>query len=193
VTTVVLIGDSHMEAIANDLAPLLARQDLHVVRAVASRGKSTAWYVETGKLGEIVAEFRPDIVVVELGTNDQPNVNYTRTLAAAVAQIRAQGSPEIIWFGPSYSAGSLSPRLAEIRSRQSATLPGLNVRWFDSWPMTRTGHGPDGIHFTRAGYQAWAEKMSDKIEVVSQPSLVLPLAVALAVAGGIFLAKAFFR
>lgn len=181
-----------MEALANALPAPLARLGLQVVYAEANRGKSTAWYVAEGKLGSAVSQYHPDLLLVELGTNDQPNANYAETLRAAVAQVRAAGSPEIVWFGPSFSATSIRTRLQSVKDVQAETLPALGVRWFDSWPMTRQGHGPDGIHFTSAGYRGWAESMADRIAVVPQPLSVLPfVALALAAAGAVLLVRLF--
>jgi len=189
---IVLLGDSHMEALANALPPLLAGQELQVVYAEANRGKSTAWYVAQDKFSEIVRQYQPDVLLIELGTNDQPNARYEATLQAAVAQVRAAGSPEIVWFGPSFSATSLQARLRTVKDRQEATLPPLGVHWFDSWPMTQHGHGPDGVHFTPAGYRAWAADMASQIAVVPRPTPVLPfVALALAVVGAVLLARVF--
>jgi len=188
---VVLIGDSHMEALAPNLGLLLVDQGMQVVHAETNRGKSTAWYVQSGKLGELVRQYQPDMVIVELGTNDQPNTDYTAMLRGAVEQIRSAGSPEIVWFGPSFATTSLATRLDTVRARQQATLPNAGVHWYDSWPMTREGHGPDGVHFTQAGYRGWASKMSDKIAMVPRQSLVLPLvALALAAVAAFLFAKA---
>lgn len=185
-----------MEALAGALTPLLAAQGLKVVYAEANRGKSTAWYVAQGKLGTVVAQYKPDFLLIELGTNDQPNASYEATLRAATEQIRAAGSTEILWFGPSYSATSLEARLDAIRVRQRAALPGLGVHWFDSFPMTQDGHGPDGVHFTPAGYRSWASSMAQEIEVVPRPTSMLPfvaLTLVAVVAGAIFLPRWFTR
>jgi len=188
----VLLGDSHMEALANLLRPLLAAKSLEVVHVEANRGKSTAWYVSEDRLEAIVRQYHPDIVVVELGTNDQPNESYAATLNEAVSQLQSVGLPEIFWFGPSYTTTSLASRFDAVRTQQATVLPGLGVHWFDSWPMTRQGQGPDGVHFTSAGYQTWATGMSSKIEVASGVSSALPfVAIALAAVCGIFLARLF--
>jgi lysophospholipase L1-like esterase len=194
---IVLLGDSHMEALASALPTPLASLGLQVVYAEANRGKSTAWYVAQGKLGSAVAQYHPDVLLVELGTNDQPNADYEATLRAAVEQIRAAGSPEIIWFGPSFSATSLQARLQDVKDRQAATLPALGVRWFDSWPMTQRNHAPDGVHFTQAGYRSWAAGMAGKVATTSSPipapAPVLPLvALALtAIVGTVLLVRSF--
>lgn len=189
---IVLLGDSHMEVLAHDLTPLLAAQGLEVVCSEANPGKSTAWYVEQGKLGAVVGHYKPDFLLIELGTNDQPNASYEATLRAAVEQVRRAGSTEILWFGPSFSTTSLVGRLGAIRERQGATLPALGVRWYDSFPMTQREHGPDGVHFTRAGYRSWASDMAAEIEVVPRPMSMLPfvaLTFAAVVAGAIIFSR----
>lgn len=190
--TIVLLGDSHMQVLAHDLQSLLAAQGLQVVHVEAHQGKSTHWYVEQGKLGAVVAHYKPDFLLIELGTNDQPNTSYEATLRAAVAQVRQAGSTEILWFGPSFSTTSLVGRLGAIRERQGATLPALGVRWYDSFPMTQRGHGPDGVHFTQAGYRSWASDMAAEIEVVPRPMSMLPfvaLTFAAVVAGAIIFSR----
>ena len=166
---ILLVGDSHMEALGRALPPLLSRQGLNTVHVAANRGKSTAWYVGEGRLGEIVRQHRPDIVLVELGTNDQPNANYLQTLRSAVEQIRQAGAKKIIWFGPSYSP-AIEARAQAIRIRQEGSLPQMGVFWYDSWPMTTQGHAPDGVHFTAAGYRAWATSMADEIAIAPRPT-----------------------
>jgi lysophospholipase L1-like esterase len=181
-----------MEVLAHDLQPLLAAQGLEVIYAEANRGKSTAWYVAQGKFGAEVAQYKPDFLLIELGTNDQPNASYEATLRAAVEQVRRAGSTEILWFGPSYSSTSLEARLEAIRDRQEATLPALGVHWFDSFPMTQRGHGPDGVHFTQAGYRSWASGMAAEIAVVPRPMSMLPfvaLTFAAVVAGAIIFSR----
>jgi lysophospholipase L1-like esterase len=191
--SVLLVGDSHTEALGRALPPLLERQGMRVVHVAANRGKSTAWYVADGKLGALVRQYRPDVAIVVLGTNDQPNANYIRTLQSAVEQIRQAGTSRIVWFGPPY-APAVEERVAAIRMRQEGTLPQLGVSWYDSWPMTTQGHAPDRVHFTAAGYQAWATSMADELAILprsgaaSSPSgaIVWPI---LALASAIFFVR----
>lgn len=184
-----------MEALAGLLTPQLAPLGLQVVYTEANRGKSTAWYVAQEKFAAIVGQYRPGVLLVELGTNDQPNAAYEATLRAAVAQVRSAGSPEIYWFGPSFSTAALEARLENVKVHQQATLPALGVHWFDSQPMTQHGHGPDGVHFTRTGYRSWSSSMAQEMKVAPSSSSMLPF-VALtltAVVVGVLLFSRFTR
>ena len=190
--TVLLVGDSHMEALGRALPPLLERQGLRVVHAEANRGKSTAWYVAENRLRALVQQYRPDIVLIELGTNDQPHANYLQTLRSAVEQARSAGAKKIVWFGPSYSP-AIAERAEAIRIRQEGALPQLGVSWYDSWPMTTQGHAPDRVHFTLAGYRAWATSMADELAILPRPSSTMSLWPFVAMASAAVLLARLFR
>ena len=54
-------------------------------------------------------------------------------------------------------------RADRIAPWQGSFLPQMGVKWIDSRMWTFGGHAPDGVHFTRAGYRAWADAMMDDL------------------------------
>ena len=114
----------------------------------------------------LTREGTPDIVLIFLGGNDAARTRaaYRWQLEWVVRQARSAGARRIVWFGPATSDPGASPRAARTSVRhernaewQREILPELGVEWIDSRPMTRRGHGRDGVHFTRSGYRLWAD------------------------------------
>lgn len=163
-TRAFILGDSHVGA----LGPML----LEAGRAIgwepagflSNRGWSTAKYKNESAWREQLSAARPDLVVVVLGTNDaaQGQQVYVQQLRAVAEAVRASGARQIIWVGPpSAKARHIDERADRIAPWQQSFLPQMDVKWIDSRQMTFGGHAPDGIHFTRAGYRAWANALID--------------------------------
>lgn len=156
-----IVGDSHMEA----LGPRLVRG----IQAqggdpgyVAHRGWSERKYMSDAEGRAALAHgARADLVIVALGGNNQTMdaAAYKANIQRVLGQIGLPAS-KVVWVGPSAVNASRDPetarRHAATRELQRAILPTLGVRWVDSWPVTQTGQGADGVHFTRDGYDAWA-------------------------------------
>jgi hypothetical protein len=122
--------------------------------------------------GKLLQHGSPAVAVVALGGNDgAPSAEaYLGSLQAFLRELRGGGVREIIGAGPAAVRGEASEaaRAAEIRHQrvagmQEALLPQLGVTWVDSRGLTRTGHRTDGVHFTAAGYHAWAEALVDAV------------------------------
>jgi len=99
---------------------------------------------------------------------------YKTQLETFVQTAYGAGVKYIIWLGPSYMSGihgkekygkhGLEWGAENIRRWQSETLPGLNVEWHDSLPMTRNIRpGHDGLHFGTDSYGMWATTASKVI------------------------------
>lgn len=183
-TRVFVLGDSH----SSPLAPLLieaAREHNWSLAGQVSRvGWSTARYANDDSWQPAISAARPDVVVVVLGTNDaaQSQPAYVAQLGKVVDGVRAAGASTIVWVGPPNVVNqAIDARIERIAPWQDAFLPQMGVTWIDSRPMTGGGHGPDGVHFTRSGYTAWAGALVDAIgQHVSAPqgSIVVPFAIA---------------
>jgi lysophospholipase L1-like esterase len=106
------------------------------------------------------------MAIVILGTNDaaQGQQAYVEQLRAVVDAIRASGARSIVWIGPpSAKNQQIDARADRIAPWQGSFLPQLGVKWIDSRLLTFGGHAPDGVHFTRAGYRAWATALIDDL------------------------------
>lgn len=163
---VFIVGDSHSAT----LGPFLfeAGQPLGWEPAgrVSNVGWSTARYANTPDWKERVAEAHPDMVIVILGTNDaaQGQQAYVSQLRAVVDAVRASGAQSIVWIGPPSAKNQyIDERADRIAPWQGSFLPQMGVQWIDSRMYTFGGHAPDGIHFTRPGYRAWANALMDDL------------------------------
>jgi lysophospholipase L1-like esterase len=109
-------------------------------------------------------------VIVELGGNDRetdPSA-YLEDMRRLVALV---GKP-VIWIGPPSSNAARAPEVAAAHDRTARMQKSLRSRagvkrWVDSRPFTRSNWAPDGVHFTRDGYNRWSTKISKTLEGVS--------------------------
>ena len=161
---IALVGDSHSQALWPRLRAGLEAAGHTVVLSEANPGWSEAKYVSSGNLQTKLQGARPDLVVFELGGNNQKlsEATYRNDVTALVQAAKATGA-SVLWFGPPVAdatrAPSTSQRHETTANLQSSLLPGLDVSWVDSRPFTRSGHRSDGVHFDAGGYTAWAKAM----------------------------------
>lgn len=166
-TRAFVVGDSHSAA----LGPLLFEAGRSLgwepVGRVSNVGWSTARYASEPAWKATLAAARPDLVIVVLGTNDaaQGQQVYAGQLRAVVDAVNASGAPSIVWVGPpSAKNPAIDARADRIAPWQGSFLPQMGVKWIDSRMWTFGGHAPDGVHFTRAGYRAWADALIDDMK-----------------------------
>lgn len=155
--TINIIGDSHTGALGPRLKVLLEPND---VDWDSFPGFSTARV-----LSELNARPpRPaDLTVIILGGNDFGNQASARV--ALVRFLRANKGGKLLWVGPAFAADEdVDVRHHAQAMAQAAQMPSLNVPWMSSAPATPTGHGRDGVHFTKAGYDTWAAAIATRIE-----------------------------
>jgi lysophospholipase L1-like esterase len=106
----------------------------------------------------LAARDKPDLLLIALGTNDYwagPTYGArVRTLLQSMPS-----SQEILWLLPA-QVPRLMPGIASISAQISAASKAFpNVRLADSNILIGTNPGfigPDGIHYTAPGYQAFA-------------------------------------
>jgi lysophospholipase L1-like esterase len=185
--TVNVIGDSHTAVLGPRLKQLLDGDD---VWFVSYPGFSTARVLTALETQE---EFdgtvlRPaDLTIVILGGNDFGDRNSERSNLLEFLGARRAG--KILWAGPAHSkdAGVDARHRAQADSQQDQ-LELLRIDWIDSYPVTQTGHGPDGVHFRPSGYDAWAGWIAEAARKRTRSALwpTLAWAAVLGVVGGIF-------
>lgn len=173
---VFIVGDSHVRMLGPMLRDQLEDDGLRVLGYESRPGWSTARYQRAGDLRDVLlANGRPEVVVVSLGGNDfvGSRESYREQLAWIVSEARAAGAREVIWIGPATSDATVSERAARTGARhernaelQRELLPELGARWVDSRPVTVAHHGRDGVHFTREGYAGWAGSVRPEVERV---------------------------
>lgn len=161
-----LVGDSHVVDLAPFLKPLVETAGWDFT-SHGDVGKSTAWYGRQDILDELVQQYRPHLVVVVLGTNDEgaegsPN-RYRQQIDTV---LRKLGGAKVVWVGtPTIPRSVEEDTGAAARNRILVQHPGLVA--IDSRKLTgnlgalRT---PDGVHFTRKGYEEWAKRIFTQTE-----------------------------
>jgi lysophospholipase L1-like esterase len=189
-TRAFIIGDSHSVLLGPAVVDAARGLGWTLAGKVSHVGWSTAHFVSDDSWLVPLAATRPDVAVVILGTNDaaQSQQAYAAQLQAMVDAIKAAGVENIVWVGPpSVQKADIDARIERIAPWQQSFLPQMGVRWIDSRQMTGGGQAADGVHFTRAGYMAWASSLADTLassfERSSSGSLIIPLALAALVVG----------
>jgi lysophospholipase L1-like esterase len=189
-TRAFIIGDSHSVLLGPALIKAMSGSGWESAGQISHVGWSTARYVSDHTWQPALATARPDVVIVILGTNDaaQAQQAYAGQLRTMVDAIKAAGVPAIVWVGPpSVTNAAIDARAERIAPWQGSFLPQMGVRWIDSRQMTGGGQAPDGIHFTAAGYRAWAGSLADPLRQTDigastapagAGSLVIPLLLA---------------
>jgi len=146
--TVLLVGDSMAEGVA----PWLQKK----VEAVGGRfingqerSSTIVWWEGSGKLRELLARHRPDIVFIALGSNEifieQPSLRAP-LIKQMVEEIGARPS---FWIGPP----SWKPDLGLVRVIEENFQPG---HFYNSNDL-KVPRAPDGKHPTAQGYQTWTD------------------------------------
>lgn len=164
-TRVVLIGDSHMEALGPRLeSALTSRLGAEVRHVEARRGWSTRAYVRSGGVPTLVRD--ADVVVVELGGNDAAaGIDAAGHAQDVDALLRQIGNRKVVWVGPGVTArADLERYRGPIRQAQKQRVRGAGHRWVDSQPMTRRDElRGDGVHFSAPGYDRWASALVEAL------------------------------
>ena len=157
--TINIIGDSHTGALGPRLKVALNSHDV--------MWESFPGFGTGRVLGELTAHPpRPaDLTVVALGGNDFGDQTSARI--ALIRFLRANHAGKILWVGPAYAddASVDARHLAQAQAQQiQFSKMDRAVTWADARPVTREGHGRDGVHFTPSGYDVWAAAIAKRVE-----------------------------
>jgi len=149
-----LVGDS----LAVGMAPYfreLASAARIPFTSLAVVGTRIDQWSDNPTLRDTLASFRPTIVLVSLGTNDEYLTGadaVTRQRAALDRLLKLLGTAapqDVIWIGPP----TLPKRSNGIVAMLQDAIPSSD--YFPSQALTLP-RGPDGIHPTARGYAGWA-------------------------------------
>ena len=167
-----VVGDSHSEAdwtFGGRMGEFLRAQGLEA-RVVGNRGWSVARYLSSGTLERELQSFRPDFLIVALGANDQVRPSGADDYQDRVRRVgelaKGWGVKRLVWFGPSKSEGSQAHRMEGRRfvaglqkaALEHPALHAMDVRWFDSIPLTADLPTRDGVHMRRPEYLEWSRR-----------------------------------
>jgi len=187
-----IVGDSHIEALGPALKRRLQAQGATVPIVMPRRGWSTRRFAGAADLGSRMRPHRLDVLIISLGGNDfqEPSLSRYLPQLERVAQMAKTAARQVIWLGPATSiAEPVKSRFNQLATWQESVLPQMGVEWVDSRRMTRAGHARDGLHYTRAGYEGWAETLMDDLAAGSTPAGYpwVPIGIGV-IAAGVFYA-----
>lgn len=179
---VLLVGDSLGVGVGPLLEKELRAQGIADFKNISVGGKNIAQFSDNSKaegksLEKALAEYKPSIVFVSLGTNDEsirrikggdpryftaanlaknlvgPNFSVAKQRRKAIARLAGKLSgAQTIWLGPPASDPSLWPMDREFRDLLESTARG---NYFSTEAVAPQKSG-DKIHFTGAGNKTWA-------------------------------------
>lgn len=152
-TRLLLVGDSLAVGLGPPLRAL-ARDQSVSFEQLAKEGTRIDQWAGSQKLTERLAAFRPTLVLVSLGTNDEymmgdGGARQAPHLDQLLSKLQAAGA-EVAWIGPPTlpKAGS-NGVLALLRAR----IPGSHYYHSEQLTIPRA---PDRLHPTLKGYAGWA-------------------------------------
>jgi lysophospholipase L1-like esterase len=191
VARIYMLGDSHTQALGPRVKTLLGAQG-HEVRFESFPGQGTRLAHQKATIPSGM-----DTVILALGGNDFGLQGPAREKLSL--DVRKKNPQAVIyWIGPAYATkADVGVRHDQQAENQREHLPRLGVYWFDSRPITRTGHGPDGVHFKPDAYSAWAKSIATVVTVPLEPDprpdpsgyqTVERISLGLTIAVGLFLA-----
>lgn len=153
---VLLIGDS----LGVGTAPHYAAQAKEAgvdFKSVAITGTRIDQWASSQELPKILQSFRPDLVLVSLGTNDaymKGTDVVPKQRAALDKLLQLLGDADVVWMGPPTLPNPPSPGVVlMIQEAAGALAPRFHYFHSERLPIPR---GPDGIHPTVRGYAGWA-------------------------------------
>jgi lysophospholipase L1-like esterase len=107
----------------------------------------------------------PDVVILAFGTNEgaAPRLSptFTGSFQGLIAQTRsAFPNAKVVVLGPPQGKPERLPSLRRVSAAQAQAAAQTQAAWIDRSAFPAEGLQPDGIHFTRAGYQALAKAVA---------------------------------
>lgn len=183
---VLLVGDSLGVGVGPSLEKELRNLGAADFKNISVGGKNIAQFSDNshaeGKaLEKALAEFKPTIVFVSLGTNDEtirrikggdpryftaanvaknlvgPNFSVAKQRRKAIARLASKLSGvQTIFIGPPASDPTLWPMDREFRDLLASTWPG---NYFSTEAVAPQKCG-DRIHLTGSGYKSWASDIA---------------------------------
>lgn len=163
-TRVLEIGDSHtVGTYGQELEKLLERKGAAVERHAAV-GTSAGHWINGGHgaqpLQNLIAQTRPEVVIINLGANSRGGVGSD---VKRLAQIARSSGAQVIWVGPPRTRQDMSnpASLQKYDDAMRAELQGLGT-YISSAPYS-SYDGPDGIHYNAGAARKWAQGVAQAL------------------------------
>lgn len=128
----------------------------------------------TVPIDQLIAKYKPDLLVVVLGDTlgGYKDLTFPKTWAwqqvtGLTKAIAKTGTP-CIWIGPPWGTEGVTFRKSESRTKQVSAFLATNVtpcEYIDSTQLSKPKEWAtsDGQHFTRSGYQAWGNALTREL------------------------------
>lgn len=169
---ILLIGDSLAVGLKPKFESLRDTVPGFAFGTVAKQGaKISAFNSNDGETGgglaQALVDFKPTVVLISLGTNDEvarknnPNADVSAATQAEVDKLLAKfPDAHVIWIGPPMFAPNKWPMDDGFRQMLANKVGPINYFDTAAYPIARAG---DGIHMTGAGYADWATRIVEWI------------------------------
>jgi hypothetical protein len=147
------IGDSHVASgLKSSLAGHFREAGARFLQEgwVGSRSKS---WIKSGKLKNLIATFRPTVVVVTLGTNEMKNHRPQRNRSWIKAIVRRCGKAKCYWVGP-------PPLLEDVHGYNEMLKENIPpCRYFDSRVLNVKPKEDGKFHLSKAEGTDWGDRI----------------------------------
>ena len=154
-----MFGDSHAQAVFPVVGQLLSSLG-HDVLAKPMAGWTLRRHLDDG-LDTIVSQFKPDVLLLSLGGNNQDLTdNYRQNIDEVLSIARQNNVRKVVWVSPAWSIRDDVQKRHEWTSNYLKSNLPRRVKFVDIRPITKDGHRSDGVHFTSQKYNQWAELVS---------------------------------
>ena len=156
---VLLIGDSLAVGMAPHFAALAKEAGVDF-KALATVGTRIDQWASNTDLKKLLESFRPELVLVSLGTNDEfmrgaDVVPKQRALLEKLLALLSQGPEHIVWIGPPTLPNPPSPGIPKMIQDAAGSVLAPRFYYFHSERL-QMPRAPDGIHPNVRGYAGWA-------------------------------------
>jgi len=125
------------------------RFDLQVCRRLTTAGCPFAGRIPASALAVVQAGSHPDVLVVDVGYNDDPAV-YGGNMAQLVRVAQGLGVKQIVWVNLRETQTGYRQINSEIRA-EARRFPNVQVADWNAWSTGKPWFRSDGLHLTDAG------------------------------------------
>lgn len=165
---ILLVGDSHMQALGPRLGELLDTYGIESLGGLAQPGKSTRWYSEQRLVADAVTQHDPGAVVFILGGNDQcwGDAQQAVYWDELIHQARIlHPDTKIVLAGPPSAASPDVDRRHVCSTNATRAYARANrLPFIDTREVTpEDKHREDRVHFTSDGYDEMALALAPRI------------------------------
>ena len=157
-----IFGDSMTHNLAMSIGKYGTRNN-YKVTGVAWESSSTLRWAKSGKIREYIETYKPDYIIISLGSNEMDLKNFELRAPYVSDIVKQLGDIPYVWVGP--------PLWKEDKGLYPMILQGVPKDKFFRTGNFDMERGPDHIHPTRRGADAWADTIMKWIAKSPHPIL----------------------